>query len=520
MIIGNLTVHGFLENSAFKYPEKTAVIHDGVEYTYARINTLVNNLAKTLSGCGLVHGDRVVIVLNNGIEYIVSYYAAMKCGGVAVPLSNDIKSSGLKLILSELKAAALITSSYFDEVVAGADIAGAGLKAVIVKNPEKAAALDSAQSVSWDDAVTGDNSNPDLEIPRDSLASIIYTSGSTGVPKGVMLTHANIAANTESICSYLGLTENDRQMAVLPFFYVMGKSLLNTHFAAGGSIVLNNRFAYTGSVLKQMVDYNVTGFSGVPSTYAYLLHRSPLATYRDKLVSLRYCSQAGGHMPRQIKEELRRVLPDHTDIYIMYGATEASARLTYLPPQKFNEKIESIGIAIPGVSMKVVDNEGNLLASGETGELVGSGPNIMQGYWMDEELSGKVLDSHGYHTGDLGYMDEDGFFYLVGRKDSMLKCGGHRINPQEVEDALIATGLLVETAVIGVPDDLLGNRLVAFAVAINNETSENDILAVCSGLLPKYKVPSEVRLMKSLPKKASGKIDKAQCVANYNSDNL
>ena len=330
-----------------------------------------------------------------------------------------------------------------------------------------------------------------------------------------MLTHANIAANTESICSFLKLTENDRQMVVLPFFYVMGKSLLNTHFAAGASVVLNNKFAYTASVLKQMEELAVTGFSGVPSTYAYLLHRSPLASYRDKFSSLRYCSQAGGHMPKQIKEDLRKALPDHTEIYIMYGATEASARLTYLPPERFRDKIESIGISIPGVTMKVLDNEGNILPAGETGELVGSGPNIMQGYWKDSELTAKVLDSNGYHTGDLGYMDEDGFFYLVGRKDSMLKSGGHRINPQEVEDALIETGLLVEAAVIGVPDDLLGNRLVAFAVTINNDTSENEILDGASQLLPRYKVPSEVRLMKALPKKSSGKIDKSACADLY-----
>ncbi len=163
--------------------------------------------------------------------------------------------------------------------------------------------------------------------------------------------------------------------------------MLNTHFAAGASVVLNNRFAYTASVLKQMEEESVTGFSGVPSTYAYLLHRSPLRNFRDRLHSLRYCSQAGGHMPRQIKEELRRTLPEHTDIYIMYGATEASARLTYLPPSRFTEKIESIGVAIPGVTVRVIDENGDELPAGETGELAGSGSNIMQGYWMDEELS-------------------------------------------------------------------------------------------------------------------------------------
>ncbi len=511
MSIDQLTVHGFLESSANKYPDKTALIHDGQKYTFAEIEMLVNNLAMTLSECGVIPGDRVAIIFHNCIEYVVSYYAAMKCGGVSVPLSSDIKSSGLKTILSELDAAALITSSKFDEVIADVELPDFRLKALIIKNPLKISDSDAANVVSWDDAVKGNAVKFNLDIPASSLASIIYTSGSTGVPKGVMLTHSNIAANTDSICSFLKLSENDRQMVVLPFFYVMGKSLLNTHFAAGASVVINNKFAYTASVLKQMEELAVTGFSGVPSTYAYLLHRSPLASYRERLTSLRYCSQAGGHMPKQIKEDLRKILPDHTEIFIMYGATEASARLTYLPPEKFAEKIESIGIPIPGVTMKVIDNDGNQLLAGVTGELVGSGMNIMQGYWKDPELTGKVLDSNGYHTGDLGYADEDGFLYLVGRKDSMLKCGGHKINPQEVEDALIETGLLVEAAIIGVPDDLMGNRLVAFAVTISNDTTGNEILTECSRILPKYKIPSEIKLVKSLPKKSSGKIDKSAC---------
>ena len=513
MIIGHLRVHEFLENSALKYPEKTALIHDDGKYTYSEIEDLANSLARTLSVCGVKQGDRVIIILHNSLEYIVSYYAAMKCGGVAVPLSSDIKGNGLKSILAELRAAAVIMSSKNEGLIEDADLSNAGLKALIVKTPDKTDLNSAGEVISWDDAVKGDNSALNIPVEADSLASIIYTSGSTGVPKGVMLTHENIAANTESICTYLQLSETDRQMVVLPFFYVMGKSLLNTHFAAGASVVLNNRFAYTASVLKQMEEESVTGFSGVPSTYAYLLHRSPLRNYRERFHSLRYCSQAGGHMPRQIKEKLRRALPEHTDIYIMYGATEASARLTYLPPSRFAEKIESIGVAIPGVTMRVVDANGTELPVGETGELAGSGSNIMQGYWMDEELSRKVLSHNGYHTGDLGYIDKDGFFYLVGRKDSMIKSGGHRINPQEVEDALIATGLLVEAAVVGVPDDMLGYRLAAFAVAINDETSEAEVLAECSLLLPKYKVPSELRLIKSLPKKSSGKIDKAACSA-------
>ena len=366
---------------------------------------------------------------------------------------------------------------------------------------------------SWDDVVANQNSSePDIAVDESDLASIIYTSGSTGTPKGVMLSHKNLVSNVQSICQYLAISDKDIQMVVLPFFYVMGKSLLNTHFAAGGTVVINNKFAYPASVIQQMVDEKVTAFSGVPSTYAYLLHRSPLRKYRSKLDSLRYCSQAGGHMSVQIKMELREVLPEHTRIYIMYGATEASARLTYLEPERYQQKIGSIGKPIPGVTLRVLDADGRQLPADSTGELVAAGANIMQGYWKDPETTAGFLTQAGYHTGDLGYQDNEGYFYVNGRKDNLLKVGGHRINTQEVEDALMATKLVIEAAVFGLPDKLLGNKLIAVATPVNGEYKENDILSLCAQKLPKHKVPAEVKLVRSLPKHSSGKINRTKCL--------
>jgi acyl-CoA synthetase (AMP-forming)/AMP-acid ligase II len=327
-----------------------------------------------------------------------------------------------------------------------------------------------------------------------------------------MLSHKNIVTNVHSICQYLSITENDTQMVVLPFFYVMGKSLLNTHIAASGTVVINNKFAYPAFVLKQMVDEKVTAFSGVPSTYAYLLHRSPLLKYREKLNFLRYCSQAGGHMSDQLKMELRQVLPEHTKLYIMYGATEASARLTYLDPERFEEKMGSIGKSIPNVTLRVLNENHQELAVGQTGELVASGPNIMQGYWKDKESTAGVLDKDGYHTGDIGYRDDEGFFHLIGRKDNLLKVGGHKINPQEIEDVLIATGLVIEAVVLGLPDKLLGFKLIGIVVPKNGSCTENEVIAGCAGKLPKFKLPAAVKLVRALPKNANGKIDRTKCL--------
>lgn len=217
-------------------------------------------------------------------------------------------------------------------------------------------------------------------------------------------------------------------------------------------------------------------------------------------------------MARQIKEELLSILPNNTKLYIMYGATEASARLSYVEPNRLRDKIDSIGIPIPGVTMKIVDETGRELSTGETGELLVSGANIMTGYWNDPESSAAALTIHGYRTGDMGYQDSDGYFHIIGRKDNQLKVSGHRINPQEIEDALMATGLLIEAVIIGVDDKLAGHRLVAIVVPMNECITENDVLSKCVCHLPRYKVPSEVRFVKFLPKNNSGKIDRLNCV--------
>jgi len=196
----------------------------------------------------------------------------------------------------------------------------------------------------------------------------------------------------------------------------------------------------------------------------------------------------------------------------MYGATEASARLSYLEPGRFEEKMGSIGKPIPGVNLRVLGREKGEVSIGHTGELVGQGPNIMLGYWKDDKGTAKVLDEHGYYTGDLGYQDADGYFYVTGRKDNLLKVGGHRINPQEVEDALMGTQLAIEAVVLGQPDALLGHRLVALACPKNGDCNESLILSECSKRLPRYKVPSEVKLLRSLPKNTNGKIDRARCL--------
>lgn len=507
-------IHHLLENSAEIFPDKVAVVYENKRITYSQINHAANHLADYLIQIGIKKGCLIPMIFENSPEYIIVYFGIMKAGAVAVPLGTDLKPDSISFYIKELDTRILIASARFEKLLKAADLLSLGINDLILANPSNTWNGKPIIVADFNSIITSDKpcASPSVSIDSDDLANIIYTSGSTGAPKGVMLSHTNIIENTKSICAYLKLTDKDIQMVVLPFFYVMGQSLMNTHIAVGGSLVINNTFAYPATVVQQMIDEKVTGFSGVPSTYAYLLHKSPLKARREELVHLRYCSQAGGHMASHIKLSLKEALPSHTDVYIMYGATEASARLAYLEPDQLTRKTDSIGKAIPNVELFVVDNTGRSVPDGVAGELIGIGPNIMMGYFKDSDLTLKKLGPEGYHTGDLCYRDEEGYFFLAGRQDDLIKVGGHRINPQEIEDILIASDLVIEVSVIGIPDDLMENKLVAVVVPKDDSFDEINLMTFCQKVMPRFKHPSRIICTRSLPKKVSGKTDKFKCL--------
>ncbi|RJQ84707.1 MAG: AMP-dependent synthetase [Desulfobacteraceae bacterium] len=508
-----MLIHHFLENSAARHPAKVAVVHDSQRADYHEINARADRLARCLCDSGVAKGDRIALLFENSIDYIVAYYAVLKAGAAASPLNPGLKPDGLRHLLNDLEPAAVIAGLKAERLLKAADLNTLGIKSLIIKSPKQKWSGFPSPVLTFEECIAAPcDGNLKTGIGPSDLASIIYTSGSTGKPKGVMLSHRNIVSNTQAICRYLSITPDDIQMVVLPFFYVMGKSLLNTHFAAGGTVVINNRFIYPADVVHQMIEEQVTAFSGVPSTYAYLLNRSPLANRKEKLRALRYCSQAGGHMAASIKRILVKALPPHTQVVVMYGATEASARLAYLDPAFLETKIESIGKPIPEVSIRVLDDMGREVPDGSEGELVARGPNIMLGYWKDPQETARVLDQHGYHTGDIGFRDADGFLYVRRRKDGLLKVGGHRINPIEIEDFLMATELVIECAVVGLPDKLSGRKLSALVVPRDEAVDSETLNRLCAGGLPNHKRPADIIMIRSLPKNASGKIDLEKCI--------
>jgi len=338
------------------------------------------------------------------------------------------------------------------------------------------------------------------------MAVLLYTSGTTGRPKGVMLSHGNLVANNVTIIDYLRLGPDDVGLTVMPFHFSYGNSVLHTHLGAGATLLLEDNLAYPLVVMQRLQNERVTGFSGVPSTFAILMSRTRIEDF--DLSSMRYLTQAGGAMTRAAIQRMRHLVPS-ARFFVMYGQTEATARLTYLPPERLDEKLGSIGKALAGVDIEVRGPRGEVLPPGQTGELCARGPNIMLGYWRDEEATREAVVEGWLHTGDLAHTDDDGFLYIDGRLVEMIKVGSFRVSPLEVEEVLATLPGIAEMAVASMPDELLGHAVKAELVLRERASlDERQVKAHCRARLAGYKVPKVVEFARELPRTSSGKIQR------------
>ena len=275
-----------------------------------------------------------------------------------------------------------------------------------------------------------------------------------------------------------------------------------------GTLVVNQSFLYPNVILDQMVAEEVTGFSGVPSSFAILLNRSAVREYT--FPKLRYLTQAGAAMSPILAEKLSSVFPN-VEIFIMYGQTEASPRLSFLHPARIVDKAGSVGNAIPGVTLEICRPDGSKTEIDEVGEIVASGENIMAGYWQKPQETTKVLKDGKLWTGDLGRIDRDGFIFIESRKSDIIKSGSHRIGPKEIEDTIMELECIHEVAVVGHQDEILGEKIVAFAVLKDGyEVSEKELTSHCRHQLPAFKVPHKFVFQSELPKTSTGKIQKTE----------
>jgi long-chain acyl-CoA synthetase len=506
-----MLIHQFLADSAQHCPEKEAVWYNGEWMNYGKIDEQSSKLAVSLIETGVRRGDRVALLFENSFNYIIAYYAILKADGVIVGINTESTSSGIQYLLSHSGAVALIASKKYFKSLLPALKDSLSLRVIISDQafPEEEYSGDNVDQLLLENIY----SRSEVSVPASKnididLSAIVYTSGSTGEPKGVMLSHLNTVANTRSIVSYLEITGHDRIMAVLPFYYVYGTTLFNTHFMAGGSVVIDNRFTYPNVVLQTMQEQKVTGFAGVPSTFMILLNKSTLRN--SSFPHLRYVTQAGGNMAPVIQKQVHDLfLPAKT--YIMYGATELSPRQCFVPHEMLEKKYGSIGISVPNSEAYIADEKGNHLQRGILGEVAARGSNVMMGYWQDPDGTSKVLRNGSYFTGDLGYMDEDGYIFLTGRSSDMIKVGGNRVSAKEIEDALLTLEGVHEAAVISVEDPILGEAAKAFIVAKGDcVLSEEEVKRMLLVKLAAYKVPKTIEFIGALPKNEAGKIMKTK----------
>lgn len=514
-----VSLEKYLSANANSFAGKMFIRHRNAGITYDAMDAACEALARFLREGRIRRGDRVAIFLENSIEYAVSLFGIMRAGGIAVPLSERHTDKSAGHLLKDFEPSAVIMRRKLIDSFRGMMEEVPSIRTIVhadeCYHPDRKGKDISAiggspagaggRSVRLSEILKALPSGERIQGPwLTDKAMIIYTSGTTGSPKGVVLTHGNLVANAWSIIRYLKLTDADSIMVVLPLFYSYGNSLLTTHLISGGTLVLENGFLYPNVVLEKMEENGVTGFAGIPSTFSILLHRTDVRSHR--FPRLRYVTQAGGPLSPSHAEELQAVLPG-SDIYIMYGLTEATARLTWLDPRDLKSKKGSIGKPIPGVEITLKKENGKEAGVGEVGEIVAQGENIMSGYWNSPAETENVLRSDGLHTGDLAWRDREGYLYLVGRRTDMIKSGSHRIGPKEIEDVILEHRDVAEAAVIGMPDDLLGEAVNACVVLKNgNALDEKEVIRHCSRYLPPFKLPKKVVFFDDLPKTTSGKV--------------
>jgi acyl-CoA ligase (AMP-forming) (exosortase A-associated) len=507
--------HHMLQRIALREADKEALVDGDQSLDYATMAQRVAELANGLKELGVKRGDRVAVYLKPSLSLPLALFAISQADGVFVPIHHGLFKDQVAHILRDSGAIGLISDGgrwqSLEEILPKTPELRFGVVEDLAETGSAIPAHDFDALVQQQPAWVGNE-----KCIESDLAAILYTSGSTGRPKGVMLSHANVLAGAEIVSEYLKITSQDRLLAALPFSFDAGLNQLTTAILQGGTTVMID-FRFGRDIVRKLVDERITGLAGVPSLWSLLAQPSS-GLGKQSLEDLRYITNTGGAMPQNVLQQLRTLLPN-TDVVLMYGLTEAF-RSTYLPPEELDRRPTSMGKAIPNTEILVLNDAGEICAPGEVGELVHHGPTVSLGYWGHPDLTERVLRPHPFpplgraegdrvcYSGDLVRSDEDGFLHFVGRRDNQIKSAGFRISPTEVEDVICRVGKVRQAAVVGVPDAVLGQHLVAFAVPEENaQLNPADMLAKCAGAMPRHMVPKRIELVSDLPKTSSGKVN-------------
>ena len=505
-----MLVHDFIEFNATVHPDKTALICGLKRFSYKQLDEMANRLANAFQVNSVKRGDRVVIYLNNSVEAVVSIFAVLKAGAIFVVINRNIKLKKLEFILNDCEATALVIDHR-------SFMQGIGeLLLNSVKSLKKIVVCDNTGSGPRNDPLDYNTIQSTFTAEKPpfksiDIACLIYTSGTTGEPKGVICNHSNLIFINDAIIHYLNNSDQDIVLSVLPLAFSYGLYQLMAMFRVGGTLVLEESFAFPSIVLKKIAENHVTGFAGVPTIYAIMLECNLNGL---DFTSLRYLTNAAAGLPVDHVRRLRQLFPN-VDLYLMHGLTEV-ARTMYLPPDQVELRPGSSGIPIEGTKLWIEDEKGHPVGPGAIGELIVQGPHVMAGYWNDPELTAERFQSDPIsgericRTGDLFKTDKEGYYFFVSRKDDMIKSRGEKISPQEIENSIYAIHGVQEAAVIGVSDPVMGHVIKAFIVAPATNLTEADIISHCKSHLEDFMLPRQVEFRNSLPKTPSGKIRKIE----------
>ncbi len=502
-------MQNFLAETAHLYPNRIAVQTAGETYTYADIEQQSDKLAIYLQNLQVNRGDRVIVLLGNTIETIISFWAILKIGAIIIPVGTDLKPHKIAYILKDSGACIVITTS--ETALQNKKMfITSRLKKIIV--PNKSQALSEVLFEDYQDTV-----KDHVQTLRTSglisidLAAIIYTSGSTGEPKGVMLSHQNMITATHSLNTYLGYQKEDKIMCALPLSFDYGLYQMIMSISKGAMLLLEKESTWPIFLLKKIFQEKVTVLPMVP-TMVMLLHEQN-KKYQFDLSSVRMVTNTGAALTRSNIQMIKTSF-SHAQIFSMYGLTECK-RCTYLPPEDIDKKPDSVGIAIPNTELWLIDENGDKITAPNTiGQLVIRGATVMQGYWnkpakTDEKLKEGVYPGEKVlYTGDFCSFDTEGYLYFKGRMDHMINSRGIKVSPKEVEDYIGNIPEVNAVVVTGVPHLDYGEALFAFIVPNNGQCiSEKDIITACTKNLEIYKVPEHVSILETMPKTPNGKFN-------------
>jgi amino acid adenylation domain-containing protein len=499
-----MLLHHAFESAAEQFAAKVAVVSGDERVSYDELRQRARGLAHELREEGIAPGDRVLTLLDNGVEFAVAVQAVLALGAVLVPVSALAKADKVAFIARDSGARALLTHAQLAPSWQPVLQAATGLHAVWVAG-EAIAALQPAVR-RWPHAVA--RACPEPERDADDLALLVYTSGTTGIPKGVMLTHGSLLSVWSSIQAWLDLRPNDVIGLALPTAFTYGLTNLMMGLAVGATVVLDRWAAFPVRLAQTLARERVTMFPGVPTLFASLLGLSDLAGFDWS--ALRLVTNAAAALPESHVRRLRAVWPA-AELILMYGMTEC-IRASYLPPEEVDARPTSVGRGIASQAHWLIDEGGRILPPGSTGELVVAGPHVMQGYWerpgeTAERLSTGADGRRCFRTGDIFRSDADSFLYFVSRKDDINKTRGEKVAPREVENAIYQLDGVTGCAVVGVADEALGQLVKAYVtLRPGSALDERAIARHCMARLESYMVPKRVEIVGDLPRTESGKI--------------